>query len=258
MAEVMVPTVGCAGCASPLDFDFTMAFQPIVDLAGDRVFAYEALVRGLSGQGAGAVLGQVTDKNRFGFDQRCRVKAVELASSLGLDAYLSINFLPNAVYEPIHCLRTTVEAADRTGFPLDRIIFEVTEGERVTDHQHLKNILTTYKKSGLKTAIDDFGAGYAGLNLLADFQPDIIKLDMDLTRGIDADRARRAIVRATLAVCRELDITAIAEGVETVAEMHALQDLGISLMQGYLFAKPGFESLPEVSWPAMEPSAAVA
>ena len=247
---------GCAGCASPLDFDFSMAFQPIVDVTARTIFAHEALVRGLGGEGAGAVLGQVTEENRFAFDQRCRVKAVDLASRLEMPTYLSINFLPNAVYEPTHCLRTTIEAAERNGFPLTRIIFEVTEGERVTDHKHLKHILTTYKASGLKTAIDDFGAGYAGLNLLADFQPDIIKLDMDLTRGIDRDRVRRAIVRATLAVCRELDITAVAEGVETEDEMQALQDLGISLMQGYLFAKPGFEALPAVNWPLPKAAAA--
>lgn len=242
---------GCGGlCADGLDFGFTMAFQPIVDLDANGVWAHEALVRGTEGQGAGWVLGKVNDTNRYAFDQACRVKAIELASGLGLNgARLSINFLPNAVYRAEACIRATLAAANRTGFPTDRIIFEVTENERVVDHDHLKGIFREYKRQGFLTAIDDFGSGYSGLNLLAEFQPDIIKLDMELTRHIDADRARRSIVKAILMVCSDLGITPVAEGVETVEEARTLRDLGITLMQGYLFAKPAFESV--VAEPAL-------
>ena len=236
----------CAGCAGELGFDFTMAFQPIVDVAARGIWGHEALVRGLRGEGAGSILARVTDDNRFAFDQRARVKAVELATHLRLPGTLSINFLPNAVYEPQRCLRTTIEAAERTGLPLERIMFEVTEGERVADRQHLRHILAAYRQCDLTTAIDDFGAGYAGLNLLAEFQPDVVKVDMDLTRGIDGDRA---IVRGIVGVCQELSIGVIAEGIETAGEMHALQDLGITLMQGYLFARPVVGATPEVRWP---------
>ncbi|WP_448203114.1 EAL domain-containing protein [Azospirillum sp. sgz302134] len=236
---------GCGGlCANGLGFDFTMAFQPIVDVEAGRPWAHEALVRGREGQGAGWVLGQVTEDTRYAFDQSCRVKAIELASRLGLrDARLSINFLPNAVYKAETCIRATLAAAERTGFPPDRIIFEVTENERVVDHNHLKSIFTEYKRQGFQTAIDDFGAGYSGLNLLAEFQPDILKLDMELTRAIDRDRTRRSIVKAILMVCRDLDITPVAEGIETADEAQTLRDLGITLMQGYLFAKPALEAL---------------
>jgi EAL domain-containing protein (putative c-di-GMP-specific phosphodiesterase class I) len=244
------PPIGCAGCRAEIDFDFTMAFQPILDLSSQAVFAHEALVRGLKGEGAGAVLGRVNDANRFAFDQRCRVKAVELAAGLGLPGAVSINFMPNAVYEPAHCLRTTLEAARRTGTPLNRIVLEVTEGEQVTDAGHLRRILETYKRSGLVTAIDDFGAGYSGLNLLADYQPDILKLDMELTRGIDTHRPRQAIVAAIVSVCRALSILPIAEGVETEGEMRELRALGIDHMQGYLFAKPRIAALSEIAWPA--------
>ena len=245
--------VGCAGCRSGLTFDFTMAFQPILDVASNEVFAHEALVRGLNGEGAATILGQVNEENRFAFDQHCRTKAVEMAADLRLPGRVSINFLPNAVYEPSHCLRTTLEAARRTGTPLDRIILEVTEGERIQDARHLKNILETYKRSGLITAIDDFGAGYAGLNLLAEYQPDIIKLDMELVRGVDQDATRRAIVAGILGVCRALAIKPIAEGIETEAEMRTLRDLGIDLMQGYLFARPQLGAVPAVRWPEQQP-----
>src|SRR6185295_8723157 len=155
---------GCQGCTqSHLDFDITMAFQPIVDVNERTVFAYEALVRGTDGASAGDILARVNDENRYAFDQRCRVRAVEMAASLGMREKLSINFLPNAVYEPSRCLRTTLEAAHRTGFPVENIIFETTEDERVHDTEYLKQIFATYRKEGFKTAIDDFGAGYAGL-----------------------------------------------------------------------------------------------
>ena len=240
----------CRACTErpALPFEFSMAFQPIVDLRNRSLFACEALVRGTDGSGAAAILAQVTDENRYQFDQACRVKAIELAARLQLTCYVSINFLPNAVYEPAACIRATLEAAKQHNFPLDRLLFEVTEGEKVTDHDHLKSILGEYTRRGFKTAIDDFGAGYSGLNLLAEFQPDIIKLDMALLRGIDSDPVRQAIVRGILGVCQALNIEVIAEGVETVAELTFLRGIGVYLFQGYLLARPAYEQIPDVDW----------
>lgn len=230
----------CDACArgAGLGFEFRYAYQPIVDLETRSVFAHEALVRGPQGQGAGWVLDQVNDANRYRFDQACRVKAIKTAAELGLRERVSINFLPNAIYRPEICIRTTLAAARVHGFPLDRIIFEVTEGERVDDGPRLAAILREYKRCGFLTAIDDFGAGYAGLKLLVDFQPDIIKLDMHLVRDIDADRVRRGIVRALVRSCEEFGIQLIAEGIETAAERDALRDLGVRWMQGYWFGRP--------------------
>ena len=238
----------CTGCgtSNTLDFEFTMAFQPIVDLDQRTIFAYEALVRGLQNEPASDILGRVNEQNRYRFDQMCRIKALDLASALRMPTYLSINFMPNAVYRAETCLRTTLQAARRLGFPHERIIFEITEGERIADHAHLREIVRVYKRQGFQTAIDDFGAGYAGLNLLTEFQPDIIKLDMGLIRHIDQDNVRQTIVRGTLYICRELGITVIAEGIENRAELDFLRDAGIHLFQGYYFARPGFQILPTV------------
>ena len=164
-----------------------MAFQPIVDVNTRSVFAYEALVRGLQGQGAGSILSQVTPENRYAFDQNCRVKAITLAAQLGLPstgAHLSINFMPGAVYSPVACIQLTLKTAASVSFPISKLIFEITENEEVVDHGHLYSIAGEYHNQGLKIALDDFGAGYAGLNLLADLPADIIKLDMALTRNI--------------------------------------------------------------------------
>lgn len=243
----------CQGCRNGSGFDipFTMAFQPIVDVDSGDIFAYEALVRGKNGESAHTILSVIDDKNRYAFDQQCRVKAIRLATNLGLisdDALLSINFIPSAVYEPRACIRLTLEAAKETGFPPNRMIFEFTESEKI-DTEHLLGILRTYRTIGFKTAIDDFGAGHAGLQLLSKFQPDIVKIDMDLVRGIDVDSIKRSIVRHTLRLLEELGITALCEGVETAEELAVLRDLGVRLIQGYLIAKPAFESLavPNVS-----------
>ncbi|TRO11383.1 EAL domain-containing protein [Ectopseudomonas mendocina] len=241
--------IGCAECrdVEALGFDFTMAFQLILDVEERRPFAYEALVRGSKGESAREVLGQVNDGNRYRFDQACRVRAIERAAQLGLldvpDCLLSINFLPNAVYRPETCIRATLEAARLFDFPRERLMFEVTEGEQIHDTAHLKRIFAEYGKQGFTTAIDDFGAGYSGLNLLAEFQPHVLKLDMVLTRGIDQDPVRQAIVAGIVLVATRLNIRIIAEGIESAGERDALQELGVRYMQGFFFARPALDRL---------------
>lgn len=221
-----------------------MAFQPIVDVSSEKIWGYEALVRGLAGQGAYEVLSKVTEANRYAFDQACRVKAIELAGSRigNADAKLSINFMPNAVYEPKACIRATLEAASRTQFDPKRLMFEFTENEHMRDADHVSNIVSEYRRMGFTTALDDFGAGFAGLSLLARFQTDLIKLDMELLRGIDGSQVKQAIVRGLVAIATELNITLLAEGIETQAEFDVLRSLGISLFQGYYFARPQVET----------------
>ncbi len=236
---------GCNRCRNlePLNFDFSFAYQPIVDFQNRCIWAHEALVRGVNGESAASVLARVNDENRYRFDQACRVKAVEGAARLGIQEFLSINFLPNAVYEPGACIRSTFEAAQKFNFPKERIIFEVVEGENVADRPHLINIFEEYRRFGFKTAIDDFGAGYAGLNLLAEFQPDIVKIDMDLVRDINDSIPKQAIVEGIVHMCRKLDIKVLAEGVETTAERDFLVRIGVRYFQGYLFARPAFQAI---------------
>ena len=240
----------CDGCRDGTAFSlpFSMAFQPIVDVGAGHVYAYEALVRGIDGAGAGTILSAVDATNRYSFDQACRVKAIELAAGLGMATrgHLSINFLPNAVYEPKACIRATLAATSKTGFPVTSIVFEFTEGEQIDD-AHLVHIVQSYKAMGFKTAIDDFGAGFSGLTRLAKFQPDIVKLDMELIRGIDSDRVRRALVRSVATACEELGVIVLGEGVETEGESVTLRELGVDLQQGYHFARPAFEALPPVA-----------
>ncbi|WP_203294436.1 EAL domain-containing protein [Maricaulis parjimensis] len=233
---------GCDMCRSRgktrFELPIRMAFHPIIDVDAGQVFAHEALVRGPEGQSAASVLDRVSDANRYNFDQLCRTTAIETASEIGMSSALSINFMPNAVYEPANCIQATLRAAEKTGFDLNRIIFEFTENEDMTGSDKLNEIVREYARHGLRTAIDDFGAGYSGLNRLAELQPDFVKLDMDLTRNLDTDKRRQIIVRHVREMCTELGIRTVAEGIETHGELAAVRDCGISLVQGYLFSAP--------------------
>lgn len=240
---------GCVACRRPneLGFEFEYAYQPIVNVNTRTIFAHEALVRGPNGESAQSVLSKVNDHNRYQFDQACRVKAVATAARLGMQSYLSINFLPNAVYRPEACIQSTLKAAEDHHFPHEKIIFEVTEGEQLSDRAHLLDIFVKYHKMGFQTAIDDFGAGYSGLSLLSEFQPHILKLDMGLIRNIHLHPARQAIVKGIVLTSRLLNVQVLAEGIETRAERDFLADQGIELMQGYFFCRPVFQGLGQIA-----------
>jgi EAL domain-containing protein (putative c-di-GMP-specific phosphodiesterase class I) len=248
----------CGRCHTSVAlFPFTMAFQPVIDLDTQRIDAYEALVRGVNGEGAGAVLAQVDDASLYAFDQACRVKAIEQASALGLaaidpDCRLNINFLPNAVYQPAACIRRTLAAAARTGFPRDRITFEIVEQEDVASTDHLNGIIAEYRSHGFKIALDDFSTGYSGLSRLAELKPDIVKLDRVLISNCADDRTRLAIIANMLNLCREIGVKAVLEGVETLAEVEALRAVGGRYMQGFYFARPALQPVlyaEAIRWP---------
>ena len=239
-----VERVMCSGaCADTSQFSFVMAFQPVVDIETRTIYSYEALVRGPNGEGAAHVLAGITENNRYAFDQACRVRAIATAARLGLQKRLNINFLPNAVYHPEACLKLTLAAAEKHRFPPNLITFEFTEDEQVIDRDHLKAIIQTYRKHNFMTALDDFGAGFAGLALLADFHPDCIKIDRCLVSGIESNLARQAIVAGIIRTASMMGIFVVAEGVERPQEVDFLRAQGVRLFQGFLFARPAIEKL---------------
>ena len=239
-----VENAGCA-CTRPVPMELKFAFQPIVDLRDRSIYAQEALVRGADGQGAGEVLATVTEDIVYAFDRKCRIGAIKSGTRLLGDRAerLSLNMMPNSVYDPTTCLRTTVAAAEAAGFAIGRLMFEITEHEAIRDIDHFTEIVAYYKNMGFTTAIDDFGAGSSGLNLFTAIVPEIVKLDRKLIAGIDTSPVQSAVVGNMVELCAKLGIEIIAEGVETAAEVDVLKDLGIHLFQGYFFARPAFDAL---------------
>ncbi|MCK2045515.1 MULTISPECIES: EAL domain-containing protein [Chromohalobacter] len=237
----------CQRCEGPLPFAFSMAFQPIVDVATQRIVTHEALVRGINGDSAYQVLSQVSDTLLYRFDQACRVKAIELAARLEMQSALSINFLPNAVYEPEACIQATLAISERVGWPAERLVFEITETESVTDRAHLRKIIDTHRQMGFTTALDDFGKGHANLDLLVDLRPDKLKIDRALVMDCHQDTRRQVLLKAVVDIARQLEIDLVAEGIERREEARWLhEEAGIVQHQGFYYARPAFEALPPI------------
>ncbi|MBK1717976.1 EAL domain-containing protein [Thiocystis violacea] len=222
---------------------FTAWFQPILASDTGAVVGYESLLRARAQDGVlmfpDEIFRMATDNDLlFQVDRQAREAALRCAAAEGIRERLFINFVPTAIYDPVHCLRSTVGWANQLGFESDRIVFEVVETERIRDIDHLKNILDFYREAGYQVALDDVGSGYASLNLLASLRPDIIKVDMEIIRGIQADQRRQSVFRALVGIARDLDIQVLAEGVETEDELAYVVAEGATMVQGYLFARP--------------------
>ena len=229
----------------------SFAFQPIIDAPSRKVTAYEALVRGPKNESADAILQGIKPADLATFDEECRKAALALAKRLEIGCDLNLNLLPQGFRADRDCLASTLDTAIEQGFTPERLVLEVTEGEVLGNQDRFTELISIYRGLGMRAAIDDFGSGYSGLNVLADFQPDQLKLDQYLVRGIQSRGPRQAIVRAILQVCRDLGIELIAEGIESRDEFLWLLDEGVTLFQGYLFAHPGFEVLPPPEFPPL-------
>ncbi len=240
-----LPSGTCCAKPDPQAFDsgFTMTFQPIYDIMTGKIFAHEALVRSVAGGGAAQVLCKVTASTRHSFDRRWRIKAIAMTAALGLNTRLSINCMPNTGTDTDYCIRSTMIAADRYGFNPKNLIFEFSETEYLCNPKRLRTIIAEYPRHGFMTAIDDFGAEFAGLGALCDMQTDLIKLDMSLVRGIDTDERRQHIFRSIVGMCHELGTGIVVEGIETRAEFNVLRAAGVVNFQGFYLGKPMFEGL---------------
>jgi EAL domain-containing protein (putative c-di-GMP-specific phosphodiesterase class I)/CheY-like chemotaxis protein len=214
-----------------------MAYQPIVRADG-TLFGHEALMRcelrALPGPApmfdAAERLGRVHDLGRT-------IRARAAASLNGAS--------PAVLFVNVHALELTDADLYRPSAPLSAragaVVLEVTERtsfERVPD---LRARIKGLRDLGYRIAVDDLGAGYAGLTSFAALEPDVVKLDMALVRGVDREPIKHRLVGSMTRLCRDLGILVVAEGVETPAEKQALLDLGCDLLQGYLFGRPGRE-----------------
>ncbi len=232
--------------AGGVDFDFTFAFQPIVDATTREVIAFEALVRGPGGEPSAEIFAKVPKENLYRFDQACRLKAIHMATRLNMKARLNVNVFPNSLQRTGMNIHATLEASIQEGFPVRDLIFEVSEAEEIAHYTSVAEAFRTYERFGFQTAIDDFGTGYSGLRMLAEYQPNYIKLDRNIIADVHQFHVKQTIVGGIRSICERLNISLIAEGVETAAEYQWLRRAGIRLFQGYYFAPPALEALVDV------------
>lgn len=220
-------------------------FQPIFWAGTLAPWGYECLARGRAEDGsvigAGTLLGWARQERLvFLFDRVCRELHLRNAGTARVPdgARFLVNFLPTAVYRPEFCLRTTVAVAAEARLDPDRVIFELVETERVADRPHLKRLLDFYRAAGFGVALDDLGSGYSGLSLLADLSPDLIKLDRELvSRAVDS-AFHRGVCASLVRLGQENGQLVLAEGIETEDEWAVMRELGVNLLQGFLFGPP--------------------
>lgn len=227
-----------------------MAYQPIVSIREQTTYAYEALVRNNS-QSLRAPPDLLRAAEQL---QQSQTLGRQIRSTIARD--MPPPSLSCSPEQPMPLIFVNINPADLLdpsliqlgGEPLseqaERVVLEITERDSLPHVSNLANILDNLRAQGYRIAIDDLGQGHAGLNTFVQLDPDFVKLDMSLIRGIDSHHLRRQVVRAMLELCRELKIQVIAEGVETLAEHKTLLSLGAELLQGYLYARPqcGFQT----------------
>jgi len=223
----------------------SMAYQPIIAYGGRRIFGYEALLR--SGEPMlphpGAILDAAERLDRLHLLGRViRNKVAGTIIEHPGEAVFFVNLhsfdlLDDTLFSPGSQLSKVAS----------RVVLEITERASLDDVKDVRARMRALRDLGFRTAIDDLGAGYAGLNSFANVEPDLVKIDMGLIRGIDADPLRRKIVEKMTALAHDLDILVVAEGIETAAERDVVASMGCDYLQGYLFAKPG-PPFPDVKY----------
>lgn len=218
-------------------------FHPIWDMATETLYGWECLSRGVAADASLIPPQQLFEAAHatgmtFALDRLARQTALRTAQKAGLPGKLFINFVPTAIYDPVFCLKTTVDLARDLGLDPGRIVFEVVETERVADEAHLKTIVDYYRAQGFQVALDDVGSGYSSLNLLAALRPDVLKVDAAIVRGVDADPTRQAVFKALAGIAADTGSRLLAEGIETEAERDWAADHGAVLAQGFLWGRP--------------------
>lgn len=226
--------------AFTLPHDFTIAFQPIVNLADKSTMAHEALVLGPEREPDATVLPDGSPYSRCEFDEVCRRAAFRLAEKLQLcqtGTRLSVNFLPTCVDRLSEWSPAAEFASETCSMALDRVIFECRDTKWLDTDSAIRTF-REYRSSGFLTSLDNFGPTAPSLDLLSQFQPDFVKLSVSLVRGVDSDVTKQKVTAHALRYLRDLNIQPIGVGVETLGEVEALKDLGLQLFQGYFFARP--------------------
>lgn len=231
----------------------TAHFQPILDIENNTIYGYETLARGVNDDGTLVYPDKLFKWAKDGdmlfyLDRACRESSLKTAAIKNIRAKVFINFIPTAIYDPNHCLQSTVKWANSLEFDPKNVIFEVVESENVEDIEHLKNILNFYKSKGFIIALDDVGSGYSSLNMIVQLHPDIVKIDREIIKDIDKNKANQSVFGAIVKIAKDNNIIVLAEGIETKEEFLYLKENGASLAQGYYFAKPSSEPIRKINF----------
>lgn len=230
--------------------DCSFAFQPIIDPLAQEVVSLEALIRTPSGDAPQAYFESLSGDAIYEADLNSKKVAFAMARALNLgEQMLSVNLLPMTLVKVPGAVSFLLQEIKANGLVPDQVIVEFTESEVISRLDEFTDAVKLLKAAGIQLAIDHFGAGFAGLSLLAQFQPDRIKINRALIKDVHKSGPRQAIIQGIIKSCASLEISVCAVGVEKAEEWMWLESAGISLFQGHLFAPPEFGGIPAVAWP---------
>jgi len=230
--------------------DCSFAFQPIIDPLAQEVVSLEALIRTPSGDAPRAYFESLSGDAIYEADLNSKRVAFAMARALNLgEQMLSVNLLPMTLVKVPGAVSVLLQEIEANGLVPDQVIVEFTESEVISRLDEFTDAVKLLKAAGIQLAIDHFGAGFAGLSLLAQFQPDRIKINRALIKDVHKSGPRQAIIQGIIKSCASLEISVCAVGVEKAEEWMWLESAGVSLFQGHLFAAPEFGGIPAVAWP---------
>jgi EAL domain-containing protein (putative c-di-GMP-specific phosphodiesterase class I) len=230
---------------------FTTYFQPIVDYRTGQPYAHECLIR-LHGDrlyNGGEIMEAAVSRGRIHvFDSYARRLSIRCAGRESLrGSKIFVNFMPSSIYDPAFCMKSTLAEMENTGLQPGDVVFEVVESDGIADRRHLRKICDYYHEHGFGFALDDVGTGSNSLQMMCDLNPDYIKIDKSLIRGV-YEPMYRSTIQKIIELAVEYKIQVIAEGMEDAESAALLARLGINLMQGYYFGRPA----PRVLNPAQD------
>jgi EAL domain-containing protein (putative c-di-GMP-specific phosphodiesterase class I)/DNA-binding response OmpR family regulator len=232
-------------------------FHPIVNLSDFEAIGFEILSRGPRESDLhrpDALFEIARSEGRVAeLDRLCRRTACEAGQGLPRHALRFINTEPLTMFLHSHGDSFVQEFVDVTDSSVRGLtVIEITENSVIDDFDRMRDMVRQLRAHGFRVAIDDAGAGYAGLQTMVEIEPDFIKLDMSLIRGVDTSVVKQRLVRTLRDFCREAAITLIAEGIETARQLETLRELGVTHGQGFLFGLPGTEQPKQASYPPLE------
>jgi EAL domain-containing protein (putative c-di-GMP-specific phosphodiesterase class I) len=224
------------------------AYQPIMRMGDRTVMAVEALSRGARGTGLEAANLLFGGAERHGMmvelDRLCRSRALLCSSRIPTTARIFVNTLPATIRDPQFRDKPLIDFLDRAQVAPHRIVLEITEKLVIENYGLFLETMAYFSELGMSFAVDDVGAGYSGLEVIARLKPDYLKIDMSLVRNVHESAVNREMVKAIIALGRGIGAEVIAEGIEVEAEFKALQQLGADYGQGYLLARPEIAPAP--------------
>ena len=221
----------------------TTVFQPVVDFSRNEIIGYEALTRGPAGtefENPYVLFDAAAESDLlFELDRLCRRKALRNAHGLKDGQKLFINCLPSMVLDPEFRDSYLNDLLEELRLSPVNIVFEITEREAIENYDLFNKAVKYYTDLGFAIAVDDTGAGFSSLETVVELKPQFIKLDISIVRNIHKNMLKQELIKAIRSLSVQMDSLVIAEGVETEEELEALKEIGITVGQGFLFARPG-------------------